>query len=238
MLSPGAARFGTLPPLGTHGYHPSVMGKRALLTALMMMMLAAACTGGTPSGSTPSATPPASPEEATPSLVAMTVADLPLELRPYPYVEPMAGDGTTALDGTYMNIVALEQLGGPEHALPFHCRRCLPYERDPGVNTMILWRGIYYVHHQMSGWRSLGNFEIDDDTLFLFNDPNCSSIRGEYRFELAGGTLRLDAVDDPCAYEGERALDLATDPWIRIPVCRRDVEHLWPGLLGCPPSSA
>ena len=48
-----------------------------------------------------------------------------------------------------------------------------------------------------------------------------------------GRSLRLDAVDDTCAFQGERATDLASDVWTKIPVCKREVHHLWPGILGC-----
>ena len=63
--------------------------------------------------------------------------------------------------------------------------------------------------------------------------PNCSRIRGTYTWRTAGRSLQLEVVDDPCAYEGERGIDLATDAWTRIPICRREVQHLWPGILGC-----
>jgi hypothetical protein len=85
----------------------------------------------------------------------------------------------------------------------------------------------------MSGFHSKGHYEVDGDTLTLFNDANCTRVRGTYRWQLQGGSLRLDAIEDTCAYEGERAIDLASNVWTRIPVCRREVAHLWPGVLGC-----
>jgi hypothetical protein len=184
-----------------------------------------------------SAAPPAptspEPSASVTTLVAETLADLPATLRPYPYTEPTPAPVPTEIDGTYMLILTLEDLGGPNAALPFPCRRCLPYARDPGVMTLIFFQGAYFVDHQMSGFHATGHYEVAGDTLTLFNDPNCSRVRGTYAWQMHGGSLRLQAVDDTCAFEGERATDLATDTWTKIPVCKREVHHLWPGILGC-----
>jgi hypothetical protein len=166
-------------------------------------------------------------------LVAETLDDLPVTLRPYPYTKPAPPPVATEIDGTYMLILTLEDLGGANHALPFPCVRCLPYARHPGVLTLIFFDGAYFVDHQMSGFHAAGHYEVEGNRLTLFNDPNCSRVQGTYRWQLDGASLRLKAVDDTCAFEGERATDLASDVWTRIPVCRREVHHLWPGILGC-----
>jgi hypothetical protein len=165
--------------------------------------------------------------------MARALGELPASLLPYPFTTPTPAPVPTEIDGTYMLILTLDDLGGPSDALPFPCVRCLPYARDPGVSTLILFDGVYFVDHQMSGFHSKGHYEVDGDTLTLFNDANCTRVRGTYRWQLQGGSLRLDAIDDTCAYEGERAIDLASNVWTRIPVCRREVAHLWPGVLGC-----
>jgi hypothetical protein len=166
-------------------------------------------------------------------LVAESLDDLPVTIKPYPYTKPTPAAVPTEIDGTYMVILTLEDLGGASNALPFPCRRCLPYARDPGVLTLIFFDGAYFVDHQMSGFHSTGHYEVEGNRLTLFNDPNCSRVRGNYRWQLDGASLRLKAVHDTCAFEGERAADLASDVWTRIPVCRREVQHLWPGILGC-----
>jgi len=166
-------------------------------------------------------------------LVATTLEEIPVRLRPYPYTEPTPAPVPTDIDGTYMLILTLEDLGGAGAALPFPCRRCLPYARDPGVLTLIFFEGAYFVDHQMSGFHAAGHYEVEGNTLTLFNDPNCSRERGTYTWRIDGTSLRLSAVEDTCAFQGERAADLASDVWTRIPVCRREVQHLWPGILGC-----
>ena len=165
--------------------------------------------------------------------MAQTLDDLPVTMRPYPYTEPTPAPVPTEIDGTYMQILTLDELGGASNALPFPCRRCLPYARDPGVLTLIFFDGAYFVDHQMSGFHATGHYEVDGNRLTLFNDPNCSRVRGTYRWRTTGPSLQLEVVDDPCAFQGERATDLATGAWTKIPVCRREVMHLWPGILGC-----
>jgi hypothetical protein len=181
----------------------------------------------------PSPSPSPAPDTGDEVLEADSLDDLPVTTLPYPYTEPTPAPVPTEIDGTYMLILTLDDLGGASNALPFPCRRCLPYGRDPGVMTLIFFQGAYFVDHQMSAFHSTGHYEVDGDRLTLFNDPNCSRERGTYSWQLEGGSLHLEVVDDTCAYEGERATDLTTEDWRRIPVCKREVAHLWPGILGC-----
>jgi hypothetical protein len=182
----------------------------------------------------PSVSPSPAPEKKSDEvLFAKSLDDLPVTIKPYPYTEPTPAPVPTEIDGTYMLILTLEDLGGASNSLPFPCRRCLPYARDPGVLTLIFFDGAYFVDHQMSGFHATGHYTVSGNRLTLFNDPNCSRLRGTYRWHLDGPSLRLRAIDDTCAFEGERATDLASDVWTRIPVCRREIQHLWPGVLGC-----
>lgn len=179
------------------------------------------------------ATPSVTPRPASGPLIAETLDDLPTTVRPYPYTDPTPAAAPTGIDGTYMMILSLEDLGGVPHALPFPCRRCLPWAPAPGVSTLIFFDGAFFMDHQMSGFHATGHYEIDGNRLTLFNDPNCSRIRGTYTWREEGVSLSLTAVEDPCAYEGERANDLTSGVWTRIPVCKREVQYLWPGILGC-----
>jgi len=187
---------------------------------------------GTPTAP-PTLTASVAPIPAAGALKANALEDLPATLRPYPYSSPTPAAVRTEIDGTYMSILTLEDLGGATNALPFPCRRCLPYARDPGVVTLIFFQGAFFVDHQMSGFHGVGNYEVDGNRLTLFNDPNCSRLRGTYTWHREGASLTLKALDDSCAYQGERAKDLTSDVWTKIPICRREVQHLWPGILGC-----
>ena len=199
--------------------------------SLLVAVIVVVSNLGTPSAPSPASASPEPSASAT-TLVAESLDDLPITMRPYPYTEPAPSPDPTDIDGTYMLILTLEDRGGP-NALPFPCRRCLPYARDPGVTTLIFFQGAYFVDHQMSGFHATGHYEVDGNRLALFNDPNCSRVRGTYTWRRDGRSLRLRALDDTCAFQGERATDLASDVWTKIPVCKREVHHLWPGILGC-----
>jgi hypothetical protein len=189
--------------------------------------------GVAPRSASTSSSPSPTPRVDDEPLVAGTLGELPAAVRPYPYTKPTPAQAPTGIDGTYMLILTLDDLGGPSHALPFPCVRCLPYARDPGVMTLIFFEGEYFVDHQMSGFHANGHYTVSGNRLTLFNDANCSRVRGSYRWQLDGDSLLLEVLDDTCAYEGERATDLATEVWTRIPVCLREVGNLWPGILGC-----
>lgn len=207
---------------------PYAVAAASLLVAVIVLL-----TDVGPPTVPPASSPSSEPRAGDTPLVAEALGELPVTLRPYPFTEPAPEPTSTEIDGTYMLILTLEDLGGANNALPFPCRRCLPYARDPGVTTLIFFEGAYFVNHQMSGFRATGHYQIDGNRLSLFNDPNCSRVRGTYTWTLEGASLRLKTVDDTCAFQGERATDLASDVWTRIPVCRREVHHLWPGILGC-----
>ena len=204
--------------------------RRLLVCVLSVAATIASCTAAPAPEPRDPAEP--APAHASPTLTASTSAELPVDLRPYPFSRPTPSPEPTELDGTYMIVRSLEDLGGVE-SVPINCFRCLPYDRDPGVTTMILFEGIYFVHHHMSGFRARGSFDVDGRKLLLFNDANCSSTTGTYTWRLRGDLLKLEVIDDPCAFEGERARDLTTDRWMRIPVCGRQIQQLWPGVLGC-----
>ncbi len=207
----------------------------AAVASLLIATIVVAANIGAPTPAPPSTSAAPSPEPSAgpTTLVADSLDDLPVTMLPYPYTEPTPAPVPTEIDGTYMQILTLGDLGGAISALPFPCRRCLPYARDPGVLTLIFFDGAYFVDHQMSGFHATGHYEVEGNSLTLFNDPNCSRVRGSYTWRMDGRSLQLEALDDPCAFEGERATDLASGAWTKIPVCRREVIHLWPGILGC-----
>jgi hypothetical protein len=104
---------------------------------------------------------------------------------------------------------------------------------DPGVTTLIFYEGRYFMHHQLSGFKALGHYTLDGDRIRLFNDPNCSTMTGEYSWKLKGGGLTFRVIDDPCAFGNERAHDLTVATWTKVPACHRRMIGLWPGFLGC-----
>jgi hypothetical protein len=159
--------------------------------------------------------------------MAFTDALEPYDYDPAPPLEP------TDLDGYYLRIVDLDRVGGPRWGLPFHCRRCPAYRVDPGVETILLYRGRFWLEHQMSGSRAYGHYVVDGDRVTFFNDPNCSHTRGVYRWSRTGPSLSLEVIDDPCPFEDERADDLTLSAWTRVRPCLSGIRYWWPALVGC-----
>jgi hypothetical protein len=154
-------------------------------------------------------------------------------LLPYPFMSPTPPPEPTSIDGTYLRTLTLGEMGGARRALPYRCLRCPPYRITPGVNTLVLFRGAYYLHHQLSGFRTMGSFVVDGDRLTLFNDANCPQTVGTYDIEVSSHGIRFDVVEDGCSFSNERALDLEYRPWTRVSACVRRIQDLWPGAVAC-----
>ncbi len=154
-------------------------------------------------------------------------------LLPYPFMSPTPSPVATPIDGTYLRTVDLDEVGGARIGLPYRCFRCPPYRIDAGVSTLIFTKGAYYLHHHLSGFRTMGSFVIDGDRLTLFNDPNCPQTPGVYSFERNAHGISLRAVRDGCPYTHERADDLEFRDWTRVSPCSRRIRDLWPGEVAC-----
>jgi hypothetical protein len=153
-------------------------------------------------------------------------------LEPYAF-DPAPPLEATSIDGYYLRIVELDEVGGPRWGLPFHCRRCPAFRVDPGVETLLLYRGRFWLEHQMSGFRAFGHYEVRGDRITFFNDPNCSQVHGRYRWSMTGRSLSFQVLDDVCAFEGERPHDLMFSSWIAVRPCRSGIQYWWPALIGC-----
>lgn len=185
---------------------------RAARTALVSLALAAACTSppGSPAGGGHPSTGPAELVE------------------PYPFTTPTPARTPTEIDGIYLRIVSLARAGGP----PVPCRRCAPYRLDAGSATLTLDRGVFFIHHRLTGFRSIGHYVVEGGRVELFNDPNCTTERGVYAWELDGRSLRLTLVSDGCAFSDLRAVDLTAEPWTLVTEpCYLD--EAWPEPSGC-----
>lgn len=218
------------------------MGKRAIAIAAVALVFGAAggYALGSGGGSSGARTPTGSVSPSPVHLVKVGGVfmnerrdELTPEMEPYPFATPIPARQPTAIDGTYLRIMSLDDVGGPVVGLPYRCLRCIPYRVDPGITTLIFYEGRYFLHHRLSGFKALGHYTVEGDRIRLFNDPNCSGTPGIYRWELAGRDLTFRVVDDPCPFDDERSGDLTVRSWIQIPACHRRLIGLWPGFLGC-----
>lgn len=161
------------------------------------------------------------------------LSDLEPSELPYAYMTPIPPEEASPLDGAYVRITPLKGLGQPAVALPIRCLRCIPFRVEAGVSTLTMYHGRYFLHHQLSGFRSLGFFEVDGPMVTFFNDPNCPMDRGVYRWAQEGTELALHVIDDPCPFDELRAQDLTASPWTLFNHCVSRFLGLWPGELGC-----
>lgn len=149
------------------------------------------------------------------------------ERTPYPYTTPLPESADTALDGIYVKV---EQIEGT----PTPCRRCPDYKIEGGVWRLSFDNGIFRVYHAVTGWRSLGSYAVEQDRLLLFNDPTCHDMVGSYRWSLEGGVLRLEVIEDGCAFQ-LRARNLSSIPWSACtpPNEEAAVTDHWKKPAGC-----
>jgi hypothetical protein len=219
------------------------MGRRAIgiaVVALVVGVVAGYAFGSAAGGSSDAGTPARSSSPSPVHLVKVGGVfmnerhdELTPELEPYPFTTPIPPREPTPIDGTYMRIMSLDDVGGPVVGLPYRCLRCIPYRIDPGITTLIFYEGRYFLHHRLSGFKARGHYTIDGGRIRLFNDPNCSGTPGIYRWQLDGRSLAFHVVDDPCPFDNERSSDLTVRSWTQIPACHRRLIGLWPGFLGC-----
>jgi hypothetical protein len=166
--------------------------------ALVGLLLAASCTQEAASPSAPGASRPS--PTGDPELWRTDLEE------PYAFTTPVPPLAATPIDGTYGRDFS-------EGTEPIPCRRCAPYRLDRGPSTLELDAGRFRVDHQSNAFGSQGHYLVEGHELILFNDPECPTTRGVYRWELQGGTLTLEEVDDPCPFDLLRARYLMAAPW-------------------------
>ena len=127
---------------------------------------------------------------------------------PYPFTTPIPPRVPTPVDGVYERSLDVERN-------PIPCRRCAPFRLDPGEAKLTLEEGRYAIEHLSSppGFRTAGHYVVERDRVILFNDPNCTTTRGVYQWELSDGELTLEPLDDPCPFDLLRARYLSAAAW-------------------------
>lgn len=170
--------------------------------------------------------------------IAEVGTEVPPDALPYPYASPPPRL-STPIDGTYLRILSLDDVA--DVPFPTRCLRCPPFFVHSGVSTLMLHEGRYWLNHQLSGFRSMGHYEVEGHTISLLNDPHCPQDRGRYRWRVRrgpysfGANLRLsfELLEGDCVYEEARATDLRRVPWRKINPCSFRFVHLWPARPEC-----
>jgi hypothetical protein len=131
---------------------------------------------------------------------------------PYPFSTPVPPLLPTALEGTF-DRPPTDTYVGPPRA---RCTRCPPFPKDAGRSTLVFDRGRYYLSQEQRPYGTFGHYVISRSHLTLFNDPECGTERGVYRWRLEGNQLKLTVLFDLCAF-GQRARDMTDSVWTLVP---------------------
>ncbi len=112
---------------------------------------------------------------------------------PEKFTTPLPDPVGSLIDGSYARIVQTP----PQW---WTCRRCADYRLTGGIWKLQFDKGVMRILYDVTGWHSLGSFTIEDDMLYIFNDPYCPQDVGLYHWHLADGNLDITVVDDTCAF--------------------------------------
>ena len=128
-----------------------------------------------------------------------------LQVTPLPHASPLPSSDNTAIDGTYAKF-------DPNPPQWWACLRCADYRPAGGNWRLQFDRGVMRIYDEVTGWHSLASYQVVGDHLYLFNDPYCKDATGEYVWEIVGGSLNVDVVNDPCSF-GLRGKNLSEFSW-------------------------
>ncbi len=159
-----------------------------------------------------------------------------LQVTPFPYASPLPASESTALDGTYAKY-------NPTPPQWWNCARCADYRQAGGVWRIQFDKGTMRIYYEVTGWHSLASYTVSGDHLYLFNDPYCRDVTGEYRWKLTNGNLILEAIGDSCSLQ-LRAENLSEQPWAACQVNTTQTEeprgcrdtYAETGIVPTPPS--
>lgn len=183
---------------------------------VLLAGLLGACASPQPVAAFPADTPTAATAEATRDTWRELVDRQPLD----PDGNPMELTEPSPIDGTYGRLSDIP----PQW---WRCLRCADYRPAGGLWRLQLDRGVMRIYYALNDWRSIAAYRIEGSRLFLYDDLYCDE-EGEYTWSIDSGTLTLNVVNDPCAFE-LRGKNLSEGSW---ELCPSDV-HDPQAPLGC-----
>lgn len=131
--------------------------------------------------------------------------DTLLQKTPINYTTPHPETHETPIDGLYAKIDA----SAPQAWL---CRRCADYRPAGGIWRLQFDKGVMRIFYEVTGWRSIASYSLENDRLYLFNDPYCPDVVGEYHWMINDGNLTLHQISDECSIR-LRGENLSKQEW-------------------------
>jgi len=148
------------------------------------------------------------------------------ERTPVPFLTPLPAAIASPLDGTFAKL---------DESPPqwWKCVRCADYRVVGGIWKLQFEQGVMRIFYDVTGWRSIASFTVSDDHLYIFNDPYCPQVVGEYGWRVIDGQLELRVIEDTCAFD-LRAENLTNQAWSTCPLPAQDAADTpGPTPIGC-----
>ncbi|HZM20199.1 MAG TPA: hypothetical protein VFC02_00580 [Anaerolineales bacterium] len=178
------------------------------LLLLISIAVLVACTSGSPTiNPTVTNTGPSTTTTPMPTRVMQTgIWDELLEATPYPHKFALPDPVESPLDGTYAKV----DQSPPQY---WTCYRCADYRPEGGPWRIQFDKGVMRIFYQLTNWKSIASFTVEDNRLKIFNDPFCPQEVGEYEWTAENGSISLKAISDGCAFD-LRKENLVKQPWL------------------------
>ena len=129
-----------------------------------------------------------------------------LQATPFPHEAPLPEPIVSPLDGTYAKV---------DPSLPqfWTCYRCADYRPEGGPWRIQFDKGVMRIFYQITNWKSIASFTVEENRLKIFNDPFCPQDIGEYQWAVENGNLSFKPISDGCAFD-LRKENLTKQTWV------------------------
>lgn len=127
------------------------------------------------------------------------------ESTPVAFLTPLPDSVKTLIDGIYTKV----DDNWPQW---WRCMRCGDYRMAGGIWKLQFDQGVMRIFYDVTGWRSIASYTVEDNKLYIYNDPYCPDMVGEYTWSVENGELSLATVNDPCAFD-LREENLSKESW-------------------------
>ena len=154
----------------------------------------------------PTATEAPSITATSTSLWSGLLLDMPL-----PFTTLLPEESWAPIDGTYAKL-------DPSDPQWWACRRCADYRLGGGIWKLQFSKGVMRIYYDVTGWRSIASYTVNDEHLYIFNDPYCPEEVGEYtwsledKWGLENRELVLKVIKDSCSID-LRGQNLSAQSW-------------------------
>ncbi|MCI0609628.1 MAG: hypothetical protein L0Z71_11280 [Anaerolineae bacterium] len=183
---------------------------KPIFLLFISILLITACTSASPTNTATSTNVSIVPSPVVTlmptSVLQVGVWDELLKATPFPHEFPLPEPTQSPLDGTYAKV----DQSPPQY---WTCYRCADYRPEGGPWKLQFDKGVMRIFYQITNWKSIASFTVEDNRLKIFNDPFCPHDVGEYEWATENGNLSLKTINDSCAFD-LRKENLTKQSWL------------------------